>query len=237
MNYTNILPGIFCSRPNRFIAEIEIDHAVQRCHVKNTGRCKELLRPGAKVFVQKAENPNRSTAYDLISVYKGKRLVNIDSQAPNKVFGEWLQQGNLFPLPARIKPETRFGNSRMDFYAETDRAKYLIEVKGVTLEENGIACFPDAPTTRGIRHLRELICAKSQGYEAAVAFVIQMKGIHLFRPNWRTHPEFGKALQAAAENGVRILALDCIVTKNGLTIDREIPVSLKQQESHGNHSE
>lgn len=226
MHYTNILPGIFYSRPNRFIAEIEIEGHMERCHVKNTGRCKELLLPGVQVYVQKAENPNRRTAYDLISVYKGNTLINMDSQAPNKVFGAWLSEGKLFSLPAYIQPERRFGQSRIDFYAETAAQNYLIEVKGVTLEEDGIARFPDAPTQRGIRHLQELILAKKQGMHAVAVFVIQMKGVHLFSPNWKTHAAFGEALQQAEKAGVQLLALDCIVTKDSLKIDQEIPISL-----------
>lgn len=228
MRYKNILPGLFISRPNRFIAMVEINGTPQRCHVKNTGRCKELLLPGARVFVQHVENPNRSTKYDLISVYKGETLVNMDSQAPNRVFGEWLAQGNLFPVPALIRPESRFGDSRLDFYAESAGEKYFIEVKGVTLEENGMARFPDAPTERGIRHLHALMDARAQGYTAVAAFVIQMKGVHLFGPNWHTHAAFGDALVKAKAQGVQVLALDCTVTTGGLAVDRAVPVSLEK---------
>lgn len=227
MTYQNIIPAVFLRRPNRFIAEVEIDGEAAICHVKNTGRCKELLIPGTRVYISESDNPLRKTKYDLISVYKGDVLVNIDSQAPNKVTGEWLREmGLLDEAVVSLRSEYFYGHSRMDFYAETKSCRYLIEVKGCTLEEDSVARFPDAPTERGIRHLEELISARQLGYEAMAVFVIQMKGVTSFRPNWRTHAAFGEALTDAAAAGVVIKALDCIVTADSLRIDQEIPVFL-----------
>lgn len=224
MTYQNIIPAVFLARPNRFIAEVDISGIKTVCHVKNTGRCRELLIPGSPVFIAESGNPLRKTKYDLISV------VNIDSQAPNKVVGEWLREKGLQgEAVASLRSEYFYGHSRMDFYAETNSRRYLIEVKGCTLEEDGVARFPDAPTERGIRHLEELISARQNGYEAMAVFVIQMKGVSLFRPNWRTHAAFGEALTEAAAAGVLIKALDCIVTADSLRIDCEIPVSLDRQ--------
>ena len=219
MKYENIKEGIFINRPNRFIAEVEVDGKIEICHVKNTGRCKELLVKGTKVFLEESENVNRKTKYDLISVYKGEKLINMDSNAPNKVVYEWLNSGKFFEDVILIKPETKYKNSRFDFYVETEKNKIFIEVKGVTLEENTIASFPDAPTERGIKHLKELVEAKMDGYEAYVIFVIQMKGCTLFTPNRKTHPEFADALKDAKEHGVKILCVDCKVTKDELVID------------------
>lgn len=230
MTYKNILPAVFLSRPNRFIAEVELDGVKAICHVKNTGRCRELLIPGTKVFLSIADNPLRKTKYDLVAIYKDNTLVNIDSQAPNKVAGEWLLEKGLQGEPiASLRPEYFFGHSRMDFYAETKSKRYLIEVKGVTLEESGVAKFPDAPTERGIRHLEELISARGLGYEAMALFVIQMKGVVSFTPNWRTHAAFGETLAEAAAAGVAVRAVDCIVTADSLRIDREIPVDLDRR--------
>ncbi len=226
MVYNNIKKGIFLSRPNRFIAHIEIDGISQVCHVKNTGRCKELLTDRARVFVNESNNPSRKTKYDLISVYKGETLINMDSQVPNKVFYEWLLKGNLFGEGAYIKPEFKYGNSRLDFYAENGGQKNLIEVKGVTLEKNGIAMFPDAPTQRGIKHIEELIGAVKNGYNAYIAFIIQMKGIKEFTPNYETHREFGEALKRASKAGIRIICLDCLVTENSIEADKEVKVKL-----------
>ncbi|MFA5537042.1 MAG: DNA/RNA nuclease SfsA [Bacillota bacterium] len=223
MYYTDIKEAIFLNRPNRFIANIQLDGRTEICHVKNTGRCKELLLPGAKIYVQQAANPNRKTKYSLISVYKGDQLVNIDSQAPNKVFAEWLAKGGLGEELTQIKAEYNFLDSRLDFYAETPKAKILIETKGVTLEEDGVALFPDAPTERGVKHLETLINSLSLGYRAYAVFVIQMKGVSLFSPNGKTHPAFAHTLKTAQEKGVNILALDCQVTKNSITIHQPIP--------------
>lgn len=224
--YDNIVSGKFVSRPNRFIAIVEIDGAEHTCHVKNTGRCRELLVPGASVFLEEASNPNRKTKYDLISVYKNRNLINIDSQAPNRVFNEWLNEKNLFNKIKLIKPETKYGNSRFDFYIEADGKKIFVETKGVTLEENGIAMFPDAPTERGRKHLNELSDSVKNGYDAYVAFIIQMSGVKLFKPNIKTDLNFADDLKKASESGVKIIALDCMVTENSLKINDYIPVLL-----------
>ncbi len=226
MKYKNIHKGIFINRPNRFIAEVEIGGETKICHVKNTGRCKELLVEGAEVYLEKSDNPQRKTEYDLISVYKGNNLINMDSNAPNKVVHEWLKQEKLFKNITLIKPEAKFKNSRFDFYVETTDKKIFIEVKGVTLEENGIASFPDAPTERGVKHLGELIEAIKYGYDAYVLFVIQMKGCKSFKPNRKTHPEFADALIKAKEHGVNVICVDCVVTKDELFIDDYVDVKL-----------
>jgi sugar fermentation stimulation protein A len=216
MKYKNIKEAKFISRPNRFIANIEIDGDTKLCHVKNTGRCKELLIPDSKIFVQEVNNGNRKTKYDLISVYKGERLINIDSQAPNKVFYNWMQDSNYFTDITLIKPESRYKNSRFDFYVETSTRKIFIEIKGVTLEEDGVALFPDAPTERGVRHLKELCESIKNGYEAYIIFIIQMENVLYFTPNVKTHKAFGDALKNAKKAGVKILALDCKVTENSI---------------------
>ena len=226
MKYFNIVEGKFISRPNRFIAYVEIDGKKEIAHVKNTGRCKELLTDGATVYLEVSSNPERKTKYDLVAVYKGDNLVNMDSQAPNKVALEFLQESSLFSKNAKIKPEDKYGASRIDIYVEDGDRKALIEVKGVTLENNGIASFPDAPTERGIKHINELIKATGDGYEAYILFVIQMKQIKEFTPNYITHKEFGEALQNAQKSGVKILAYDCIVTLESLKIDQKIDVVL-----------
>lgn len=222
MEYKNICSGLFQSRPNRFIAMVEIDGRVETCHVKNTGRCRELLIPGTQVFLEKSDNPDRKTAYDLIGVMKGKVYINMDSQAPNKVAHEWLKSQGW----DRIKPECRFGNSRLDFYMEKDLRKAFMEVKGVTLEEDGIARFPDAPTERGIKHMEELIKAVQKGYEAYILFVIQMKGISRFEPNDATHPAFGETLRKAAKAGVKVLAYDCVTVPGQVRMDRPVEVNV-----------
>lgn len=217
MKYKNIKQAKFLSRPNRFIANIEIDGKTEACHVKNTGRCKELLIPNATIFVQEFDSDKRKTKYDLISVYKGKRLVNIDSQAPNKVFYEWVKGGNLFKGITLIKPEYKYKNSRFDFYIETATAKTLVEVKGVTLEEKGVALFPDAPTERGLKHVIELCECIKEGFEAYIIFIIQMKDVLYFTPNIKTHKAFAEALTRAEKQGVKIIALDCQITKDSIT--------------------
>jgi len=218
MKYENTKEGIFISRPNRFIAHVEIDGAEQICHVKNTGRCHELLIPGTKVIVEHTPIETRKTKYDLIAVYKGERLINIDSQAPNKVVGEWIKEKNYFGTPHLVKPEYTFGNSRFDFYIESGERKILAEVKGVTLEENGVVLFPDAPTQRGVKHLNELAEAAQEGYHCSIAFVIQMNGIHYVFPNTETQPEFGQALSRAADAGVRIVYYGCHVEADSIEI-------------------
>lgn len=226
MKYENIKEGNFISRPNRFIAHLEIDGKEEICHVKNTGRCKELLVPGCRVFVQEFNNTNRKTKYDLIAVYKGSMLINMDSQAPNKVFGEWAENSGYFKNITLLKAEQKYKNSRFDFYIEADEKKIFAEVKGVTLEENGVALFPDAPTERGIKHIEELISAKKEGYEAVIAFIVQMKGIKLFKPNIKTHAAFGNALKRAKNAGVKILCIDCNVTENSLECDKFVPMEI-----------
>ena len=226
MKYNDIHKGRFISRPNRFIANVEIEGKVNIVHVKNTGRCKELLTDNACVLLEKSSNPARKTLYDLVSVYKGKRLVNMDSQAPNRVFQEHLENGRMFQNISFIKPECKFNNSRFDFYVEAENRKIFMEVKGVTLEKNNIVLFPDAPTERGLKHIYELISAKEQGFEAYVVFVVQMSDVEHFTPNKETHPEFAEALKVAEKSGVNIIALDCIVTENSLDINREVDVIL-----------
>lgn len=228
MRYSNIVEGIFIERPNRFTANVLIDGAAQLCHVKNTGRCRELLVPGAKVLLEKSSNPARKTAYDLVKVYKGDRLVNMDSNAPNTVFGEFLRRGGLGFIPDYVKAEYSHGDSRFDFYFEHGGRKAFAEVKGVTLEEDNIARFPDAPTERGIKHLRGLIKSVEEGFDAYAVFVIQMRRISLFRPAWDKHRAFGIALRDAAEAGVRVLAFDCCVTEEGLYIAEPVAVDLSE---------
>jgi len=224
MNYTDITEGIFIDRPNRFIANVEINGKKTVCHVKNTGRCKELLISGTKVYLQHSDNPSRKTEFDLIAVEKGNILINIDSAAPNKAAAEYIRK--IFGENAVIKQEVKYGTSRIDFFIESNGEKWFIEVKGVTLEQNGHAYFPDAPTLRGVKHLNELCAAVKEGYRACALFIIQMKGVSAFSPNNVTHPEFGKALKRAAESGVIIKAVDCLVTKNGMTADKEVEVIL-----------
>jgi len=226
MKYNNIVKGEFIQRFNRFAAEVAIDGIAQTVHVKNTGRCRELLLPGASVLLERSPNPQRKTKFDLVSVYKGDRLVNIDSQAPNKAFREFLQAGSFLPDLSLIKPEAAFGNSRLDFYLEAGIRKIFIEVKGATLEEDGVAMFPDAPTERGIKHIEELIKAKYLGYDAYIIFVIQMDGIRHFTPNSRTHAEFAKALGMAESQGVGVIAMDCSVTEDSMEIKNRIKVVL-----------
>ena len=226
MQYGKIHPARFLARPNRFVARVEMEQQEVICHVKNTGRCRELLVPGATVWLEEGTNPNRKTAYDLIAVEKGDRLINMDSQAPNKVFEEWAGAGSFQSGLTKLRRETTYGSSRFDFYWESSEKRGFVEVKGVTLEEDGVVRFPDAPTLRGIKHLEELVAARQAGYEAAVCFVIQMEGVRWFSPNDATHPEFGQALRRAAGAGVDILALDCTVTPGTLTIRQPVPVRL-----------
>ena len=226
MKYLNTLEGVFISRPNRFIAFVDINGQSEVCHVKNTGRCKELLVPGVKVILEKSTNPARKTLYDLIAVYKGENIINIDSLAPNKVFGEWLEKTDFFGNITFVKAESKYKSSRFDFYVEANNKKMYIEIKGVTLEENGIVLFPDAPTERGIKHLNELVEAKKEGFEGYVFFVVQMKDCKCFTPNTRTHPEFAKALKDAKKNGVDIYAMNCQVKENELEIDGFVEVRI-----------
>lgn len=226
MQYGTVLSGRFSQRPNRFIALVDTREGQQVCHVKNTGRCKELLTPGAVVYLEQAENPARKTAYDLIAVEKGGLLINMDAQAPNKVFAEWAAAGGFDTAVTAVRPEYTYGASRIDFCLETPAGLHLVEVKGVTLEENGHARFPDAPTERGIKHIRELQSAAEQGLSATLFFVVQMEGILDVAPNDATHPAFGAALRAAAANGVNVRAFDCAVTPHSLAIRQEVLVLL-----------
>lgn len=226
MKYNNILSAAFVRRINRFVADIEIGGEIVKCHIKNTGRCRELLLPGANVFVHHSTAEGRKTAYDLISVYKGDTLVNIDSQAPNAVFGEWVENSGCFSDIRYIKREYTYGNSRFDFYIETDTDKILVEVKGVTLENDGILKFPDAPTARGVKHMYELAAAVEEGYKGYVFFVAQLKGGHLFTPNSATDPAFANALRCAADKGVGVCCVDCIVEEDTLEIDSFVRVRM-----------
>lgn len=224
MEYNNIVKGRFIDRPNRFIANCEINGKTEVCHVKNTGRCKELLVQGTTVYLQKSDNPNRKTQYDLIAVQKGERLINMDSQIVNSVALEYVPR--LFDKIKFIKPEYTYGNSRFDIYIETETDKIFVEVKGVTLESGGVTAFPDAPTVRGVKHLKELQKAVKEGYKAFAMFVIQMNDVKHFEPNRKTHPEFADELKKAAENGVNLLAFDCKVTPHSIEIDKRVPIKL-----------
>ncbi|MDR1018399.1 MAG: DNA/RNA nuclease SfsA [Lachnospiraceae bacterium] len=264
MRYNNIVEARFINRPNRFIANVSIDGKEETVHVKNTGRCKELLVPNADVILTKIDKPERKTKYDLISVYKDtekdlssykadrekdfnfinnninnlntnasfkenqftRRLINMDSQAPNQVFEEYLQSGKFIKDIVYIKREKKHGDSRFDFYVETKEKKIFIEVKGVTLEKDGAVFFPDAPTERGVKHLRGLAKCVTEGYEALVVFIVQMKGVKYFSPNYDTHPEFGNTLKEVVANGVKAFAFDCQVSKDELVVDREVQVIL-----------
>ena len=224
MQYKNMVPGIFRARSNRFIAHIEIDGKLEICHVKNTGRCKELLIPGAKVWCQHFDSASRKTKYDLICVQKGDILINMDSQAPNAAAKQWLLSGGLGAIE-NLKTEYTHGDSRFDFSFFKDAKQCFLEVKGVTLEYDGVCAFPDAPTERGVKHLEGLTAAAKEGYGAFVLFVIQMADVKYLRPHDETDPAFGKALREAAENGVTVLAMDCAVTQDSMEI--RLPVLVK----------
>lgn len=226
MKYKRMEEAVFKSRPNRFLANVVTDQGEELCHVKNTGRCRELLLPNARIWVQRNDDPNRKTALDLIAVEKNGQVINMDSQIPNKVAEEWIRAGHLLSECVKIRPETRYGNSRFDLYLENREQKMFLEVKGVTLEEDGVARFPDAPTERGVKHIEELISCREAGYSAGILFIIQMKGIRYLEPNDRTHPEFGEALRRAKTAGVQIMAVDCMVTPDSIRADKEIEVRL-----------
>lgn len=250
MIYERIEEAIFKARPNRFVAEVVTSRGKEICHVKNTGRCRELLVPDARIWVQRNESPNRKTALDLIAVDKAGTLINMDSQIPNRVAEEWIRSGGLarigqyvrvgqaaveeraaealkyYDTTTRIRPETRYGNSRFDLYLEQGAHRMFLEVKGVTLEKDGIARFPDAPTERGVKHVEELIHCMEDGYDAGILFVIQMKDIRYLEPNDRTHPAFGEALRRAKKAGVQVLAVDCQVTPESIRADQLIEVRL-----------
>ena len=226
MFYANMVPGIFLSRPNRFIAYVEIDGRTETVHVKNTGRCRELLPPGAKVWCQRSDNPARKTKYDLITVQKGDLLINMDSQAPNITAGEWLRSGGLGEIE-NLRRETVHGDSRFDLSFLKNGRQCFLEVKGVTLENQGVCAFPDAPTERVAKHLRGLLRAAQEGYGAYVLFVIQMSPVRYLHPNDATDPGFGEALRRAAAGGVQVLAMDCIVTESTMDIRSPVPVVLE----------
>ena len=225
MIYSRMIPGKFLARPNRFIAHVEIDGQTEVVHVKNTGRCRELLPVGAQVWCQKSDNPSRKTKYDLITVRKGSRLINMDSQAPNLAAKEWLAAGGLGEIE-NLRAETKHGDSRFDFSFTKEGRQCFLEVKGVTLETDGVCAFPDAPTERGAKHLRGLTEAAREGYGAYVLFVIQMADAQYLHPNDATDPEFGKALREAAANGVNVLAVDCDVTVEEMKIRNFVSVKL-----------
>ena len=226
MKYENTKRAVFLDRPNRFIAHVDLNGQTETVHVKNTGRCKELLIPGTEVILEESVNPARKTKYDLICVNKSGRWINMDSQVPNKAAAEWIRAGRLFPEEVTLKTEKVYGNSRFDIYVESPCRKAFIEVKGVTLEENDIARFPDAPTQRGVKHVEELIRCQEDGYEAYLLFVIQMKGIREFEPNWSTHPQFGEVLQKAQNAGVHLLAYDCLIREDYIEIHDPVPIRL-----------
>ena len=231
MKYKNTVRAEFCDRPNRFIAHVKINGVMETVHVKNTGRCRELLVPGCSVILEKSDNTARKTAYDLISVCKEGRWINMDSQAPNQAAAEWIQGGGLFPEEVSVYRERKYGNSRFDIYVESPERKAFIEVKGVTLEENNIVRFPDAPTERGLKHVEELAECMQDGYEAYLLFVIQMKDVRKFQPNWNTHHRFGDALKAAREAGVRILAMDCMIGEDFMRIQDPVEVDLEETDA------
>ena len=224
MRYKNMVPGVFQARPNRFIAHVEIGGKTEICHVKNTGRCRELLPKGAEVWCEVAENPNRKTKFDLITVRKGERLINMDSAAPNVAAGEWLASGGLGEIED-LRPEVKMGDSRFDFSFIKDGKRCFLEVKGVTLENDGVCAFPDAPTERGVKHLKELTRLASEGYGAYVLFVIQMADVKYLHPNDATDPNFGTALRQAAQAGVTVMAMDCAVTEDTMAL--RLPVLVK----------
>jgi len=226
MRYLNVISGRFLARINRFVAKVEINGQIETVHVKNTGRCRELLIVGAEVYLEKGTNPNRKTAYDLIAVRKGDRLINMDAQAPNHVFREWAEQGGFLPNVTELRSEYSYGESRLDFCLTTPEGLHFVEVKGVTLEENGRTRFPDAPTERGIKHIRELQRAVEEGHQATLFFVVQMQDVVSVSPNDETHPAFGAALREAVAAGVEVRACDCTVTPDSLTIRAGVPVIL-----------
>ncbi len=228
MRYERVFEAEFVERLNRFVARVRLFGEEVICHVKNTGRCRELLLPECTVYLEDCRGRGRKTDYDLIAVRKGERLVNIDSQAPNKAVAEYLSV--MFPNATLIRPETVFGSSRFDYYVETPDQRIFLEVKGVTLEEDGAVLFPDAPTERGVKHVLELMACREKGYEAYVLFVVQMSSVRCFYPNDRMHPAFGDALRRAAQAGVRIMAVECEVTPDTMRLTREVPVFLSKRE-------
>ncbi|MGI6004896.1 MAG: DNA/RNA nuclease SfsA [Christensenellales bacterium] len=226
MRYEQTAFGIFIERPNRFIARVQVDGKEEICHVRTTGRCGELFVPGAKVVLEKSDSPNRKTRYSVVAVYRGALLVNIDSQMPNKLFAQWVGKGRFWPQVRRMKAEYAHGDSRFDFYLEAGEKRTLVEVKGVTLKVGRTALFPDAPTKRGLKHLKGLLQAVKEGYEAYAVFVVQMQGARVFMPNEKCDPAFARALREAQAGGVHIAALECRVAPQEIYITGELPVSL-----------
>lgn len=230
MKYNNVIRGKFISRPNRFIAKVFVDGREETVHVKNTGRCKEILLKGVTVYLSVSENPQRKTKYDLIAVEKerenGTILINVDSQIPNSVALEFLKKSGLFSENTEYKREVSYGNSRFDIFAKNSDYEVFIEVKGVTLEKDGVALFPDSPTERGVKHIYELIKAKEAGFDSVILFVIQMTGVHTFSPNKEMHPEFSEALKKAEEAGVKILAFECNVAPDFIEITKPVNIKL-----------
>lgn len=226
MKYKNIIPAKFIERPNRFIARVELNGKEETVHVKNTGRCREILVPGSTVYLEKSDNPDRKTAYDLVSAEKGHRIINIDSQLPNHLVEEWLHNQDVIKDITYIKREKTYGKSRFDFYIEAGDRKIFMEVKGVTLENGGVVSFPDAPTERGIKHLKELLQAKNEGYEAYVFFVVQMKDVDYFTPAEDKHKEFADTLRYVASKGVNVIAYDCNVSFDEVEICNSVKVIL-----------
>lgn len=223
VRYGNTVRGTFVSRPNRFIAKVLVEGKEETVHVKNTGRCREILVPGTQVVLEDSCNPSRKTRYDLIAAYKGGNLINIDSQSPNKAFGEFITESGIFGGTPAVHPEYSHGDSRFDFYIESEGRRIFVEVKGVTREFDGVCMFPDAPTERGLKHLRGLERCVEEGYEAYLALVVQMKGMHVFVPDYETHPEFGREMERAEEMGVGILVYDCVVTEDFMYVDSPVP--------------
>ena len=223
VRYGNTVRGTFVSRPNRFIAKVLVEGKEETVHVKNTGRCREILVPGTQVVLEDSCNPTRKTRYDLIAAYKGGNLINIDSQSPNKAFGEFITESGIFGGTPAVHPEYSHGDSRFDFYIESEGRRIFVEVKGVTREFDGVCMFPDAPTERGLKHLRGLERCVEEGYEAYLALVVQMKGMHVFVPDYETHPEFGREMERAEEMGVGILVYDCVVTEDSMYVDSPVP--------------
>lgn len=236
MRYHNIAEGVFLERPNRFIAYVELAGKKETVHVKNTGRCRELLREGTKVFLEKNDDPRRRTAYDLVAVNKDGRLINMDSQAPNRAVEEWLRGGTLFPDLSFLRPETTYGNSRFDFYIEAGERRIFMEVKGVTLEEDGVVSFPDAPSERAVKHVQELIAAKQAGYEAYLLFVVQMEKVRCFVPNRRMQPAFAEVLEEAERAGVKLLAYDCRVLPDAMELHAPVEIRLHGTENEGENA-
>ena len=223
MRYGKTVRGVFVSRPNRFVARVEINGTIETVHVKNTGRCREILVPGATVVLEDSGNPDRRTRYDLIAAYKNGMLINIDSQAPNKAFSEFIPRSGIFGEDPQVFPEHAHGDSRFDFYIESGERRIFVEVKGITKEIDGVCMFPDAPTNRGLKHVMGLESALSEGFEAYVVLIVQMKGMREFVPDYAIHEEFGRELEKAESEGVGVLVYVCVVTEDSMVVDSPLP--------------